>query len=94
MLSNEQKKKLRSLAHQEKAIVMVGKHGLTETVLESFENALISHNLVKVNVLKTSPISAKEVSEKLSEDFSSEVISVVGRVTVLYRYSKKGRIIV
>ncbi len=94
MLSNDKKKKLRSIAHDEKAIVQIGKNGLTETVLESFEDALIRHNLVKVNLLKTAPISAKEVAEILSEDFSCDVVSVVGRVIVLYRYSKKGRIIV
>lgn len=94
MLSNEQKKKLRSLAHDEKPVVYIGKHGLTETVFESFENALLAHNLVKVSLQKTSPVSAKEVADQLVEDFSCEVVSLVGRVIVLYRYNKGGRIVV
>ncbi len=94
MLSNDKKKKLRSLAHEEKAIVQIGKQGLTETVMESFEDALMRHNLVKVNLLKTAPISAQEVADTLVDAFSCDVVSIVGRVIVLYRYSKKGRIIV
>lgn len=94
MLSNDKKKQLRSLAHDEKAIVQIGKHGITDTVLESFENALLKHNLVKVSLQKTAPITAQEVANKLSEDFSCDVVSIVGRVIVVYRYNKGGRIVV
>lgn len=93
MLTNEQKKRLRSIGHDEKPVVYIGKHGLTETVFESFENALLAHNLVKVSLQKTAPISAKEVADRFVEDFSCEVVSIVGRVILLYRYNKGGRVI-
>lgn len=92
MLTNDQKKKLRSLAHQEKTLVYIGKQGLTENVLESFENALLAHNLVKVSLQKTAPVEVKEVATYLSDTFSCDVVSAVGRVIVLYRYNKGGRI--
>lgn len=92
MLSNDKKKQLRSIAHHEKALIIVGKQGITDTLLESFENALLSHNLVKINILKTAPITVKELEEILVEEFSCEVISSVGRVLVVYRYHKGGRI--
>lgn len=94
MLSNSQKKELRKIAHQEKAMVQIGKHGISDTVLESFENALLAHNLVKVNLLKTAPITVEEVKNELVERFSVDVVSQVGRVLVVYRYNKEGRIIV
>lgn len=94
MLSNSQKKELRSIAHQEKVMVQIGKNGITDTVLESFENALLAHNLVKVNLLKSAPITVDEVKKELVERFSVDVVSQVGRVLVVYRYNKEGRIII
>ncbi len=92
MLSNTDKKKLRKIAHDEKVLVQIGKMGMTDTVLESFENALLAHNLVKVQLLKTAPITVDEVAEILIDQFSCDVVSSVGRVVVLYRYNKEGRI--
>jgi len=94
MLSNTQKKELRSIAHQEKVMVQIGKNGITHTVLESFENALLAHNLVKVNLLKSAPITVDEVKKELVERFSVDVVSQVGRVLVVYRYNKEGRVII
>lgn len=94
MLSNSQKKELRSIAHQEKVMVQIGKNGITDTVLESFENALLAHNLVKVNLLKSAPITVDEVKKELVERFSVDVVSQVGRVLVVYRYNKEGRVII
>lgn len=94
MLSNTQKKELRSIAHQEKAMVQIGKNGITDTVLESFENALLAHNLVKVNLLKSAPITVDKVKNELVERFSVDVVSQVGRVLVVYRYNKEGRVII
>lgn len=92
MINNEKKKKLRAIANEEKALVIIGKGGLTETLYESFENALIAHNLVKVSLQKTAPVSTKEVAVRLADDFGCEIIQIIGKVVVLYRYSKEGRI--
>ena len=92
MLSNEKKKRLRSVAHDEKPLIIVGKQGITDTLLESFEISLHAHNLVKISILKTSPTTIQELKELLVEQFSCEVVSAVGRVLVVYRYHKDGRI--
>ena len=92
MLSNDKKKKLRYIAHDEKPLILVGKQGITDTLLESFEISLISHNLVKISILKTSPTTIDELKKVLVEQFSCEVVSSVGRVLVVYRYHKDGRI--
>jgi RNA-binding protein len=94
MLSNDKKKKLRSIAHNEKPLIIVGKQGITDTLLESFETSLMAHNLVKVSILKSSATTLDELKDVLVEQFSVEVISAVGRVLVVYRYHKNGRIIV
>lgn len=92
MLSKDQLKTLRRLSHEENAVVSVGKSGITETLLESFESALYAHNLVKVSLQKTAPITKEELIEVIEEQFGASTISKVGRVVVFYRYNPKGRI--
>ncbi len=92
MLSNDQKKTLRRLSHQEQTLVFVGKNGLTETVFETFEISLGAHNLVKVGIQKASDVTVEEVIEAFVDRFSVEVVSKIGRVIVFYRDSSKGRI--
>ena len=92
MLTKDQKKKLRSLSHSEPTLVFVGKNGITETVLESFEISLNVHNLVKVGIQKASETTVDEVIEVFSEQFSCEVVSKIGRVVVFYRDNPKGRV--
>lgn len=92
MLSKDQKKKLRSLSHNEPTLVFVGKNGITETLLESFEISLNTHNLVKVGIQKASETTTNEVIEAFTEQFSCELVSKIGRVMLFYRDNPKGRI--
>jgi RNA-binding protein len=92
MLNKDQLKTLRRLSHEENAVVSVGKAGITETLLESFELALFSHNLVKVSLQKTAPITKEELIEVIEDQFGATTVSKVGRVVVFYRYNPKGRV--
>ena len=92
MLTNEQKKELRGLSHHEPTLVFVGKNGLTETVFETFDIALNSHNLVKVGIQQASETPLKEVIEAFEDRFACDLVMKVGRVAVFYRYNPKGRI--
>lgn len=92
MLSNQDKKALRKLAHDEKNLVNIGKHGLTPTVFESFEISLKAHNLVKVNIQKASAVTVEEVIEEFVGEFDCELVNKTGRVIIFYKYSEDGRI--
>ena len=92
MLTNEQKKELRSLSHNEATLVYIGKHGLTETVYETFDIALNAHNLVKVGIQQASETKISEVIEAFEDRFACDLVMKVGRVAVFYRYNPKGRV--
>jgi RNA-binding protein len=47
-LSNLQKRHLRSQAHHLKPVVMIGQHGLKDSILAELDIALDAHELVKV----------------------------------------------
>lgn len=88
-LSGKQKRYLRSLAHHLTPVIQVGKSGVTGTLLEQVDLALESHELIKVSVLDTSPLSRDEVGEVLTEETTAEWVQSIGRILVLYRQSNE-----
>ena len=92
MLSNNDKKELRKLAHDEKNLVNIGKFGLTPTVFESFEISLKAHNLIKVNIQKYAPVTVEEVVDAFVKEFDCELVNKTGRVIIFYKYHEEGRI--
>ena len=46
----EEKKFLRSMGHTLKPVVMIGQHGLTESVLAELESTMEKHELLKIKV--------------------------------------------
>ena len=93
-LSGKQRRFLRAEAHALDPVVMVGKEGLTETVLNAVQDALLAHELIKVRVHESSPVEQKEVSERLPSAVKAELAGSVGRVLILYkRHPQKPRIV-
>ncbi|OCN05664.1 RNA-binding protein [Erysipelotrichaceae bacterium MTC7] len=89
MLNGKQRRALRALAVNTKALVQIGKGGLSANLVESTEVSLEAHELVKITVLKNCDDNVKEMALDLASMTNSELVQVVGRVIVLYRPSKK-----
>ncbi|MDY6063012.1 MAG: ribosome assembly RNA-binding protein YhbY [Erysipelotrichaceae bacterium] len=92
MLSGKQKRYLRSLGNNLKAIVIIGKDNLTYNIFNSLEGALKAHELVKVSLLKTCDLDVREVAIELAANTSSEVVQIIGRTIILYKQSKDRKI--
>jgi len=88
MLNNRQKKYLRVMANSLKPLVIVGKDGLSEQLLESLSLSLEAHELVKISLLKTAPLDIKEAAIEMAVDTKAEIIQTIGRTVVLYRKNK------
>ena len=78
---------LRAAAHHLRATVHVGHHGITESLLQSLDDALQANELVKIQVERNAPITAKEAASQLAATMSADVVQVIGRKTTLYRYN-------
>lgn len=89
MLSNKQRKYLRSLANSIKPMIQMGKDGNKESFIRQLDMMLESHELVKVNVLETSPMSANEAANYFVERLEAEYVQDIGRKFVLYREAKE-----
>ena len=89
MLSNKQRKFLRALANGIKPMIQMGKDGNKETFIRQLDMMLDSHELVKVNVLETSPMSAHEAANYFVERLEANYVQDIGRKFVLYREAKE-----
>lgn len=80
---------LRAEAHHLRATVHVGHHGVTDTVLQSLDEALEARELVKVQVERTAPEPVKATAAHLAARTGAAVVQVIGRKTTLYRHNPR-----
>ena len=92
MLTTKQKAYLRGLANPLKALVLIGKDGLTFNVVESTKSALEAHELVKVSAQKSCSTDVRELMLDLMAQTHAESVTQIGRTFVLYKASEKRRI--
>ena len=88
MLNGKQKRYLRSLAVNEKAIFQIGKEGLTDPLIISLKQALAKRELLKISILKSCEIEKNELVIDLLASTGSELVQSVGRNLVIYKRSK------
>ena len=89
MLNGKEKRYLRSVAATEKAIVIVGKEGVSANLIDSLDKALEARELVKATVLKNCDDPVREIAYDLAAGCNAEIVQTIGRVIVFYRRSKK-----
>jgi RNA-binding protein len=92
MLTPKQKSYLKTLANPLKALVLIGKDGLTINLIESAKISLKAHELVKVSVLKSCTSDVREMMLDMASHTKSEVVTEIGRTFVLYKESEKHKI--
>lgn len=93
MLTSKQKSYLRSLAQTEPALFQIGKEGLSDNLIQTVDDALRTHELVKIKLLKTVSDDVDKIIFDLAMNTKSEVVQKIGRVFVLYRKAKEPKII-
>ena len=89
MLNARDKKILRAQAQQYSSLFQIGKDGISDNLIATLDDSLRAHELVKLNLLKTAPLSTAEAAAMLAQATDSELVHSIGRTFVLYRRSKK-----
>ncbi len=84
-MTGKERAELRKQANTLTAIFQIGKENITEPLIEAVDAALKKRELIKLSVLETSELSAKEAAEQLAGATGAEVIQCIGRKLVLYR---------
>ncbi len=92
MLTGKQKSELRGIAQTRKALFQIGKDAISENLIKTLQDSLEAHELVKLSLLKTCPITPYEAAIELSAATHSEVVQIIGHTVILYRRSKKNKL--
>jgi RNA-binding protein len=88
-LTDNQKKHLRGLAHKLKPVVMVGQHGLKETIFEEVEIALDAHELIKIKVSVGDREERDAIIQEICARSNANLIQRVGNIAILFRRNTK-----
>ena len=84
-LTNNQKKYLRSMAHDLKPFVMIGQHGLSDSVVNELESTLLKHELLKIKLRVSNRKEKQQIVDKIILLSKAVLVQVIGGVLVIYR---------
>ena len=89
MLTSKERAELRAQATTLDTTLMVGKGGVTETVIAEADNQLTARELIKGKVLEGAFMTPREVSDAICEATGADGVAVIGTKFVIYRFSEK-----
>ena len=89
MLTSKERAELRSQATTLDTTLMVGKGGVTDSVIAEADNQLTARELVKGKVLEGAMMTPREVCDEICEATGAEGVAVIGTKFVIYRFSQK-----
>ena len=85
-LKGFQKKYLRGRAHKLKPTVFIGQKGITDNVVRSTDEALNTHELIKVKFVDFKEKRQKaEMSDVLSERANCQTVGMIGHIAIFFR---------
>ena len=89
MLTSKQRADLRSEANTLDTTLMVGKGGVTQSVLDEAKTQLEARELVKGRVLDSALLTAREACDAICEGTGADGVQCVGSKFVIYKKSEK-----
>jgi RNA-binding protein len=91
-LTVEQRKYLKSQAHDLKPVVMIGSQGLSEAVIKETECALAAHELIKIRVLGDDREAREAYLAQLCETLNAAPVLHIGKLLLIYRPAQKPKL--
>ena len=92
MINNQDKRKLKYIAHSTEIVKFnIGKDLIDNKVLEMLDNGIEKHELIKIAFLKSAleNVNFDEAVLDLSANLHAEVVQKIGKTVILYRENKK-----
>ncbi|MEA3547546.1 MAG: YhbY family RNA-binding protein [Thermodesulfobacteriota bacterium] len=84
-LTSRQTRYLRGLGHHLSPVAMIGREGLSHSLIGSVNQVLLAHELIKIKVQDNSPLDRKEAATELAGLTGSSLVQVLGKTALLYR---------
>ena len=84
-LTGKQKSFLRSLGQKLEPVVMMGKEGVTPTVVQAAQEAIKKRELIKVRVLQNCMEEPEDAITMLAERADVNLVQIIGRNGLLFK---------
>ncbi len=88
-MTGKQRSALRAMANTVQPVFQIGKGGIGEAMVQQLDLALEARELIKISVLETADVTAREALEQLAGALDAEPVQCIGRKIALYRRSRE-----
>lgn len=88
-MTGKERAALRRMANTIQPIFQIGKGGVGEAMLEQLGMALDARELIKITVLETADVTAREAFDILCQALGAEPVQCIGRKVTIYRRNEK-----
>lgn len=89
MITSKQRANLRAMANTITPIGQIGKGGINDNIIKQLDEALEARELIKVTVLETALMSAREACEICCEKLYAEPVQCIGLKFVIFRTARE-----
>ena len=94
MITSKQRAFLRGKANYLDAIFQIGKDGINDTMIAQLGDVLEARELIKIKVLETAMLTAREASEAVCAATGAEPVQCIGSKFVIYRPNSEKPVII
>ncbi|MDP4117706.1 MAG: YhbY family RNA-binding protein [Bacillota bacterium] len=88
MITSKQRAHLRAMANTIVSVQQIGKGGIADNLIKQLDDALEAREIIKVTVLETALLTAREACEICAEKLFAEPVQCIGSKFVLYRRAR------
>ena len=85
MITSKQRAALRSQSNGMETIFQIGKGGISNMLVQQVEDALKAREMIKLRVLESAPVFAREAAQELAEKCGAEIVQVIGSRFILFK---------
>ncbi|MFW8600492.1 YhbY family RNA-binding protein [Desulfobacterota bacterium M19] len=85
VINKRETRHLRALGHQLSPLAMLGREGVTGSVLAAINEVLVKRELIKIKIQNNCPLDRQEAAATVSSASGAAVVQVIGRMILLYR---------
>ena len=85
LLTPAERRALRARAHHLQPVIMIGEAGLTPAVLKEIDNALKSHELIKIRVPGKDRSAREALIDVICAALDASPVQHIGKILVIFR---------
>ena len=87
MINAKERAKLKSISHDYKPVINIGKNSITDEVLKAIDVALSSRELIKIKILNNNLDDQDEILENILTSLNADFVNHLGSIITIYRKS-------